>query len=193
MKHELCKLADIPAEGSIVVPFFGREAHVYRAGGPATAVANTCLHFGGPLECKAGKLVCPWHGATYDMATRACEAGPAPRSSRLMALSTREEDGALFYVWENDLGRHITHSLQYPSHRRRAGGEATSVRWGSVGLSRLASSIRNGLAVSGFGQGRPRRRSGARPLNSSRAAFPKPSASPRSTSSERGRGRRRAG
>ena len=62
MKHEICKLADIPAEGSIVVPFFGREAHVYRTGGRARAVANTCLHFGDPLDCKEGKFVCPWQG-----------------------------------------------------------------------------------------------------------------------------------
>ena len=99
MKHEICKLADIPAEGSIVVPFFGREAHVYGTGGRARAVANTCLHFGDPLDCTEGKFVCPWHGATYDMGTGACEAGPAPKSSRLMFLSTHEEDDALFYVW----------------------------------------------------------------------------------------------
>jgi nitrite reductase/ring-hydroxylating ferredoxin subunit len=99
MKHEICKLADIPTEGSIVIPFFGREAHVYRTEGRARAVANICLHFGGPLDCKEGKFVCPWPGATYDMATGAREAGPAPKSSRLMFLSTREEDDALLYVW----------------------------------------------------------------------------------------------
>jgi nitrite reductase/ring-hydroxylating ferredoxin subunit len=99
MKHEIGKLADIRAEGSIVVPFFGREAHVYRTGGPARAVANTCLHFGGPLDWKEGKFVCPWHGATYNMGTGACEGGPPPKSSRLMFLSIHEEDDALFYVW----------------------------------------------------------------------------------------------
>jgi nitrite reductase/ring-hydroxylating ferredoxin subunit len=99
MKHEICKLTDIPTEGSIVVPFFGRELHVYRKENRARAVANTCLHFGGPLDCKGGKFVCSWHGATYDMATGALEAGPAAKSSRLMFLSTREEDATLFYVW----------------------------------------------------------------------------------------------
>ena len=98
MKQKLCRLADIPMEGSIVVPFFGRDVHVYRADGKAKAVSNTCLHFGGPLECKGGKFVCPWHGATYDMATGARELGPAPKSSRLMFLSTHEEEDGLFYV-----------------------------------------------------------------------------------------------
>jgi nitrite reductase/ring-hydroxylating ferredoxin subunit len=99
VRHELCKVADIPAAGSRVVPFFGREVHVYRAGDRLRAVANVCLHFGGPLECKDGKLVCPWHSAAFDMTTGECLAGPAPKTSKLMFLSTRVVDDALYYVW----------------------------------------------------------------------------------------------
>lgn len=101
MKQRLCELSEIPSDGSVVVPFFGREVHVYRVNGAVRAVANTCLHFGGPLECKDGKLVCPWHGAVFNMATGAPEEGPAPESSRLMTLSTQEENGILYYVWDN--------------------------------------------------------------------------------------------
>lgn len=99
MKYELCKLAEIPETGTIIVPFFGREVHVYRIDGQVRAVANTCLHFGGPLECRDDKLVCPWHGASFDMATGERLTGPAPTNSRLMRLSTCEENGGLFYVW----------------------------------------------------------------------------------------------
>ena len=99
MKHELIKLADIPPTGSAVVPFFGREVHVYRVGDQPRAVANVCLHFGGPLECREGKLVCPWHGARFDMASGERLDGPAPRGSKLMVLSTRVEGDALHYVW----------------------------------------------------------------------------------------------
>ncbi|MER9679656.1 Rieske 2Fe-2S domain-containing protein [Mesorhizobium sp. M0184] len=52
-----------------------------------------------PLGCKDGKLVCQWHGASFDMANGDCLEGPAPKGSRLMFLSTRVEDGALNYVW----------------------------------------------------------------------------------------------
>ena len=100
MKHEICKLSDIPDVGTTVVPFFGSEVHVFRAGGRARAVANACLHLGGPLECRDGKLVCRWHGATFDMPTGARESGPAPAGSRLMFLPTREEGDGLVYVWE---------------------------------------------------------------------------------------------
>ena len=99
MKHELCKLEEIPEQGSRIVPFFGREVHVYRSGGRVRAAANVCLHFGGPLECKDGQMVCPWHGARYDMDTGERMDGPAPKNSRLMFLSTRVEGGSLFYVW----------------------------------------------------------------------------------------------
>lgn len=65
MQHELAKLSDIPATGSLLVPFFGREVHVFFAEGEARAVANACTHIGGPLECRDGIFTCPWHGATF--------------------------------------------------------------------------------------------------------------------------------
>ena len=99
MRHELCKIADVPPAGTRIVPFFGREVHVYRAGERIRAAANVCLHFGGPLECRDGKLVCPWHNASFDMATGDRLEGPAPGGSRLMFLSTRTEGDALVYVW----------------------------------------------------------------------------------------------
>lgn len=99
MKVELIKIADIPAEGSKVISFFGKELHVYLAGGIPRAVANVCMHFGGPLECRDGALVCTWHNARFDMDTGQRIDGPAPANSRLMRLSTRIEGDALFYVW----------------------------------------------------------------------------------------------
>lgn len=99
MKQELCKVTEIPEQGSIIVPFFGREVHVYKTNGSIKAVANTCMHFGGPLECQDGKFVCPWHGAQFDMVDGARLQGPAPARSRLMFLSTKVEDGVLNYVW----------------------------------------------------------------------------------------------
>ena len=99
MRHELCKIADVPRVGSKVVPFFGREVHVYRAGADVRAVANVCLHFGGPLECDGERFICPWHKASFDMTSGERVGGPAPQGSRLMVLSTNVEGDALYYVW----------------------------------------------------------------------------------------------
>ncbi|SPH18627.1 hypothetical protein DEA8626_02167 [Defluviimonas aquaemixtae] len=100
MKVELCKSEDVPAEGTVVLPFFGKEVHVWRdSKGRARAAANTCLHFGGPLEARGCQLVCPWHGAAYDLETGVKIDGPGRSDAKLLFLSTCEEDGALNYVW----------------------------------------------------------------------------------------------
>lgn len=99
MKVPLIAVEEIPEEGSTIVPFFGREVHVYRTNGRPRAVANVCLHFGGPLECRDGSFVCPWHGAEFAMEDGRRIRGPAPAGSRLLTLSTIVEDGTLTYVW----------------------------------------------------------------------------------------------
>lgn len=99
MKIELCAETDVPATGTKIVPFFGREVHVYRSRGRIRAVANVCLHFGGPLEWKDGAFVCPWHGAAYDADSGLRVDGPAAANARLMQLSTRIENGVVNYVW----------------------------------------------------------------------------------------------
>ena len=98
MQHELRKIAKVPDKGSRIVPFFGREVYVYRIANQVRAVANVCLHFGGPLECKDGRFVCSWHNASFDMSTGGRIDGPAPRDSKLMSLSTRVIGDALAYV-----------------------------------------------------------------------------------------------
>ncbi len=99
MKVPLYNVNEIPEEGSVIVEFFGREVHVYKANGVPKAVANTCLHFGGPLACQDGKFVCPWHGAEFAMADGRRLKGPAPSDARLMFLSTVVENDMLTYIW----------------------------------------------------------------------------------------------
>ena len=58
MKIPLCPIDDIPNDGTILIPFFGREVHVYQVDGVPKAAMNMCMHFGGQLECKNGTFVC---------------------------------------------------------------------------------------------------------------------------------------
>lgn len=99
MKYPLCKIEEIPNEGTKLIPFFGREVHVYKVNGTPKAVANVCMHFGGPLECRDGKFVCQWHNAEFALADGQRLKAPASPQSRLMFLSTRVEDDVLNYVW----------------------------------------------------------------------------------------------
>ena len=95
----LLAVEEIPEEGVKEVDFFGRSVLVYRVDGKPRAIANVCLHLGGPLECKKGKFVCAWHGAQYEYADGRLIDGPAPKNSRLMVLPTRIIDGVLNYVY----------------------------------------------------------------------------------------------
>jgi len=76
-----------------VVSVDGKEVVVLRSGGQFYAVANTCLHMGGPVgegrvlgrvravlddgkrlvreefDDEAPQIVCPWHGWAYDLGT----------------------------------------------------------------------------------------------------------------------------
>lgn len=100
MKPMICNVTDVPAKGEArVFPFFGREVQVWRTKDQIRAAANICLHLSGPLECKDGVFVCPWHGARFDMADGRRIDGPAHTNTRLMILPTRIEENALIYVW----------------------------------------------------------------------------------------------
>ena len=44
---------------------------IANVGGTYSAMDNVCLHRGGPLgqgTIEHGKVVCPWHGAAFDLA-----------------------------------------------------------------------------------------------------------------------------
>ncbi|MGF1505860.1 MAG: Rieske (2Fe-2S) protein [Anaerolineae bacterium] len=98
MIQTLCKVDEIPEEGTILVDFFGRSVHVYKLNGKPVAIANVCMHFGGPLECQDGRFVCPWHNAEFAMDGQRLSA-PAPSNSKLMFLSTRVDGDDFNYVW----------------------------------------------------------------------------------------------
>lgn len=101
MQQALIAIDDIPEQGTVTVDFFGREVLVYLADGTPRATANVCTHLGGPLERCGSKLVCAWHGATFNVTTGDRLSGPAPRDSRLMHLPTKVIDGKLTYVWND--------------------------------------------------------------------------------------------
>jgi nitrite reductase/ring-hydroxylating ferredoxin subunit len=99
MKVPLCPVAEIPDEGAKAVDFFGRSVLVYKLEGRPRAIANVCLHLGGPLQCEGEKFVCAWHGAEFSRTDGHRLKGPARPDARLMVLPTRVEDGVLTYIY----------------------------------------------------------------------------------------------
>ena len=99
MKVALCPVAEIPEVGAKAIDFFGRSVLVYKVAGRPRAIANVCLHLGGPLQCEGEKFVCPWHGAEYSRVDGRRITGPVRQDARLMVLPTRIEDDMLTYVY----------------------------------------------------------------------------------------------
>jgi len=74
----VASLADLPP-GSVRAVDAGRHAlALFHHDGRIHALADMCPHSGGPLsegEVEAGAVACPWHGATFDLASGACVGG----------------------------------------------------------------------------------------------------------------------
>lgn len=56
MKVPLCRLEDIPEEGTMTVDFFGREVLILKVEGKPKAVLNICMHLGGPMKREGDRL-----------------------------------------------------------------------------------------------------------------------------------------
>lgn len=98
MEKALIPLQDIPETGAVKADFFGRPVLVTKVDGRARVYADSCPHFGGPLERQGDKLVCGWHEAEFALDGR-CLRGPARADSRAMVLPTRVVDGVVTFVY----------------------------------------------------------------------------------------------
>ena len=71
----LCSKSELPAEGQAAeFPANDRVVCIANVDGEISAIDNVCLHRGGPLGqgvVEGSKIVCPWHGWTFDLGTGA--------------------------------------------------------------------------------------------------------------------------
>ena len=80
------------------------EIAVFNVAGDIFAVENRCPHTGGPLVLGSvldGTVVCPWHGARFDLCTGNVVCGPAENAVRTFPL--REVDGQIVMDDQNAL------------------------------------------------------------------------------------------
>jgi nitrite reductase/ring-hydroxylating ferredoxin subunit/uncharacterized membrane protein len=58
----------------------GNDVMVYRTNGTLCALADHCVHAGGPLHegsIEGGRVTCPWHASTFNLADGSLVRGPA--------------------------------------------------------------------------------------------------------------------
>jgi 3-phenylpropionate/trans-cinnamate dioxygenase ferredoxin subunit len=70
--YRLCKTADVPDPGKAVFEVGGRFIILVHLKGEFYALDDLCTHDGGPLgegELEGFQLICPRHGARFDVRT----------------------------------------------------------------------------------------------------------------------------
>jgi 3-phenylpropionate/trans-cinnamate dioxygenase ferredoxin subunit len=79
-RHRVAKVSDIPEGTTHRVVVDGLEVLVCNVGGQFYAIEDVCTHDGGPLdqgELEGPCVVCPRHGATFDVRSGAALTLPA--------------------------------------------------------------------------------------------------------------------
>ncbi|MFW5660815.1 MAG: Rieske (2Fe-2S) protein [Oceanicaulis sp.] len=84
----LADLDAVPDPGGLASDYADLPILVVRSGETVRAFVNVCPHQGRPLSLPSGKtlvsegryVVCPFHGASFDVASGACAGGPAGKA-----------------------------------------------------------------------------------------------------------------
>lgn len=97
----VCAESDLPVEGQVRECVTGDGTFcVARVQGQVAVLDNTCPHEGGPLGegmIQGGRVVCPWHGWSFDVKTGAELYTP---SEKAKVYESRIESGELRVVLE---------------------------------------------------------------------------------------------
>ncbi len=82
-------------EAGKLVDAGGQSIAIFDLGGNYYAIENTCPHRGGPLaegEMNGEEVICPWHGARFNIKTGAVLAPPAPQGVKSFPVRVTGED-----------------------------------------------------------------------------------------------------
>ena len=93
----VAKLSDIPEGKTLRVEIGGAEVLLCNAGGKVYAIEDVCTHDGAPLdqgELEGYRIVCPRHGANFDIRTG--EALTLPAVVGVLTYAVRVEGDDVF-------------------------------------------------------------------------------------------------
>jgi nitrite reductase/ring-hydroxylating ferredoxin subunit/uncharacterized membrane protein len=85
------------AEGEVrLVNAAGNDVMLYRSNGTLCALADHCMHAGGPLHegsIEGGRVTCPWHASMFNLADGSLVRGPA--TAPQPSYEARVQDGKI--------------------------------------------------------------------------------------------------
>ena len=79
--HDIGAEAEFPADGKLAVTIGGWPVLIARADDGLFALGDRCSHAGSALSpgrLRRGAIMCPLHGARFDVATAKCLGAPYP-------------------------------------------------------------------------------------------------------------------
>ncbi len=87
----------LDSERGTLVECEGKRIALFNVAGSYYAIEDTCTHRGGPLSEgmlleAEGVVVCPWHGARFDVKTGQVLAPPAPQGVAIFPVRLVGED-----------------------------------------------------------------------------------------------------
>lgn len=92
----ICAQSELPAVNQVrEVVANGRALCIANVNGSISVLDGTCPHEGGPLgegTIEEGRVVCPWHGFSFNVQTGATSDDP---DLRVEVLEAKIEDGEL--------------------------------------------------------------------------------------------------
>jgi len=94
---EVAKTEDLKSGEAKVIKVKGKQYALYNVDGKFYATQNECPHKKGPLGEGSfdGKvIICPWHGAMFDVTTGKVLEGPAETDIRTYEVKVK--DGKIF-------------------------------------------------------------------------------------------------
>lgn len=91
----VCKVSDLPDPGKTVVEVGDRLVGLFHVSGTFWAIDDLCTHDGGPLaegDLVDHTIVCPRHGAKFDIRTGRALTMPATRATVAHEVRVQGED-----------------------------------------------------------------------------------------------------
>ncbi len=79
--HKVAETKNLAPGQGMAVEVGGNKIALFNVDGTFYAIGDTCTHRGGPLSegtLEGSTLICPWHGANFDVRTGKNLTPPAP-------------------------------------------------------------------------------------------------------------------
>ena len=93
--HKVAETKDVPPGTGLAVEIGEHRLALFNVGGTFYAIDDTCPHSGAPLsegDLEGAQVICPWHGATFDLADGSVKCPPAEEGVGCYRVEVQGED-----------------------------------------------------------------------------------------------------